>query len=163
MMIDKINKDNKKVLKNADSIVFKLNEDGQSSIICIKKLNIDGYKTESRKEIFVNTSKSCGEKFENDNSYANYEIVSGSVVEMFIQESLEWKTIVSNLKTDDEIILDWYAGNNSNLINENNLSVDRLSLIIKRQEKKVLKFHINTSIDYKNSIARNIKIRKITF
>lgn len=71
------------------------------------------------------------------------------------RSALEWHTTVSMLKEGDILTLSWIADNNSETIRQARLHVDRVSLYVKRGDKK-LQFHLQTAITYDNS-ARMIK------
>lgn len=158
---EKITKEFKKQMKGADTVCFRLVEEGQSFIELSKKIVIDGYETESRKKIQVGTKKMNYEKFGNEEDYTgNYEIYKGFVHYTYANDSLEWLTIVKNLKIDDEIILEWLAGNNHNTMERLGLSCDELSLIVRRNDTNILKFKIDAQISEKYSSARMIKVRK---
>ena len=53
MTIETITRENKKLLKNADTISFRMKNDGTSQIECNKKIKIDGFETEVREVIPV--------------------------------------------------------------------------------------------------------------
>jgi hypothetical protein len=150
-----INKDNKKLLKNADSVSFRLDHDGNSLIECNKKIKVDGFETEVRESIPVGTYLTIYESRD-----TTYEIEKGFYWLSYSKNDMLWQTIVKNLKNDDEVSLEWIAGNNSNVLDENNLSCDHLNLRIKRKDKLEMIFQIGQSITYKDSSARMIKLRK---
>jgi hypothetical protein len=159
MVNELINKDNKKFLKNADTVVFRLKENGQSQIECKKEIEVDGYKTEVWKNIEVGTDIAIYEG--GLGKQYSYEIEKAFSNISWAKNDLLWHTIVNFLKNDDEIYLEWIAGNNSNILDDNNLSNDMINLKVKRKEKFVGLFHIDHRITHKDSIARMIKLRKI--
>lgn len=160
LMSEKITKEHKKIMKNADSVSFRLKY-GQSTIELSKKITIDGFETECRKHIQVGTRKVNYEKFGNeDDYYGNYEIEKGFCWLNFANDIMEWQTVVKNLKVDDEIILEWLAGNNHQTMERLGLSNDELALIIRRKDENILKFRIDSQISEKHSSARMIKVIK---
>jgi hypothetical protein len=156
--IELVEKDMKKVMKNADSVCFRLFENGQSQIDCKKEIEVDGYKTDVWKSFDVGTRFEIYEG--GFGSQYSYEIEKGFASISFSRESLAWQTIVNFLKKDDEITLEWIAGNNSNVLDENKLSRDSINLRVKRNGKIVSLFHIQECITYKDSTARMIKLKK---
>jgi hypothetical protein len=159
--IEKVTKEFKKAMKSADSVSFRLNNDGQSYIELNKKVVVDGFETECRKNIQVGTRTVNYEKFGNeDDYYGNYEIEKGFCWLNFATDIMEWQTVVKNLKADDEIILEWLAGNNHQIMERLGLSSDELSVIIRRKDENILKFKIDTLVSEKHSSARMIKVRK---
>jgi hypothetical protein len=153
-----INKENKKLLKNANAIGFRLNQDGTSQIECHKEINVEGFKTKVTEVIPVDTSISIYEG--GYNASREYEVEKGFCSIQYSYDNLQWQTIVKNLKMNDQIILEWLVGNNSNTLDNYNLSNDELHLKIKRNDKVELMFLIDNRITEKNSLARMIKIRK---
>jgi hypothetical protein len=161
IMMDKITKEYKKAMKGADSVSFRLTNDGQSQIELNKKVVVDGFETECRKIIKVGTRKVNYEKFgKEDEYYGNYEIENGFCWISYANQNMEWQTVVKNLKADDEIILEWMAGNNHQLLEDNGFSNDELALIIRRKDENILKFKIDSQITNKWSSARMIKVVK---
>lgn len=152
-----INRDNKKLLKNADTISFRMNNDGTSQIECNKKIKIDGFETEVREVIPVGARI---EIYEGYGKGKSYEIEKAFYWLSYSKNDLVWQTIVKNLKINDEIVLEWIAGNNSNLLNDNNLSNDQLNLRIKRNDKVEMVFHIGQEISHKDSSVRMIQLRQ---
>ena len=51
--METITRENKKLLKNADSVSFRIKNDGTSQIECNKKIKIDGFETDVREVIPV--------------------------------------------------------------------------------------------------------------
>jgi hypothetical protein len=159
--IEKVTKEMKKAMKGATTVCFRLLENGQSRIELIKNMKIDGFDTESRKNILVDTRKLNFERFGNeDDYYGNYEIYKGFVHLMHSHDVLEWQTVVKNLKIEDEIILEWIAGNNHNTLDKCGLSNDELAIIIRRNETNILKFKIDSLVCEKHSSARMVSVRK---
>jgi hypothetical protein len=159
--IEKINKEHKKAMKNSDSVAFRLTNDGQSHIEMSKKVVVDGFETECRKTIKVGTRKVNYEKFGNEDDYCgNYEIKEGFCWFNFSNDIMEWQTVVKNLKADDEIILEWMAGNNHNTLEKLGLSNDELALIIRRKDENILKFKLDSQISEKHSSVRMVKVVK---
>ena len=153
-----INKDIKKALKGANSVAFRLLENGQSVIEFTKKISVEGFETEVRKSINVGTKKSCYEG--GIGSQYQYEFLKGFSHITCSDDDLKWQTVVKNIKIDDEIILEWIAGNGNNIMEEAGITCDTLNLMVRRNDLYILKFHINDSITQKNSIARMINLRK---
>jgi hypothetical protein len=157
MVNELINKDNKKLLKNADSVSFRIGYNGISQIECHKKIKIDGFETDIREVIPVGTTSTIYEGYGKGKSY---EIEKGFYWLSFSKNDMLWQTIVKNLKINDEIVLEWIAGNNSNILNDNNLSCDHLNIRIKRNGKLEMVFQIGQEVTHKNSSARMIKLRE---
>jgi hypothetical protein len=155
--IGTITRENKKLLKNADTISFRMKDDGTSQIECCKKIKIDGFETEVREIIPVGTTATI---YDGYGKGISYEITKAFYWLSYSKNDLVWQTVVKSLKINDGIILEWIAGNNSNLLNDNNLSNDQLNLKIKRNGKIEMIFHIGQEISHKHSSARMIKIRE---
>lgn len=156
--IEKVTKEYKKALKNADTVCFRLLESGQSQLEIYKKLNIDGFESESRMTIKVGTKTDIYEGGIGANY--KYEIEKAFSSIHYSYDDLKWQTVVNFLKNDDEIYLEWIAGNNSNILDENNLSSDIISVKVKRNDKFVGLFQMDDSVTHKQSLARMIKLRK---
>jgi hypothetical protein len=87
------------------------------------------------------------------------------------QYGLEWQTIVSLLRADDEVVLDWIAGNNSGYLEAaqgqygdepyrqsfSGLHHDMLALVVRRGERDKYRFRLADSICPDNS-ARMIRL-----
>ena len=157
MTIETITRENKKLLKNADTISFRMKSDGTSQIECNKKIKIDGFETEVREVIPVGARV---EIYEGYGKGKSYEIEKAFYWLSFSKNDMMWQTIVKNLKMNDEIILEWIAGNNNNLLDNNNLSNDQLNLRIKRNGKVEMVFHIGQEISHKHSSVRMIQLRQ---
>jgi len=157
MTIETITRENKKLLKNADTISFRMESDGTSQIECYKKIKIDGFETEVREVIPVGVRM---EIYEGYGKGKSYEIEKAFYWLSYSKNDMMWQTIVKNLKMNDEIILEWIAGNNTNLLNESNLSNDQLNLRIKRNDKVEMVFHIGQEISHKHSSARMVQLRQ---
>ena len=157
MTIETITRENKKLLKNADTISFRMKNDGTSQIECSKKIKIDGFETEVREIIPVGTTATI---YEGYGKGISYEIEKAFYWLSYSKNDMIWQTIVKNLKINDEIILEWIAGNNTNLLKESNLSNDQLNLKIKRNGKIEMMFHIGQEISHKHSSARMIQLRQ---
>lgn len=155
--METITRENKKLLKNADSVSFRIKNDGTSQIECNKKIKIDGFETDVREAIPVGTTSTIYEGYGKGKSY---EIEKGFFWLAYSKNDLLWQTIVKNLKINDEIVLEWIAGNNSNILNDNNLSSDHLNLRIKRNGKIEMIFHVGQEVTHKNSSARMITLRE---
>lgn len=160
MEMNLIDKDIKKALKNADTVIFRLLEGNQSVIEFEKKINVEGYETSVRKSIKVGTRKQCYEGY-SIGAGKRYDLVKAFTSINYASDDLKWQTVVKNLKADDEIYLEWMAGNNSNVMDRAGISCDCLHLIVKRKGESVLKFHIQDMIADKNSLARMIQLKEI--
>jgi len=146
-----ITKDDKKILKNADSIVF-LYRAGNSRIKCNKTVEVKGYKTDVTESIHVESRTLAY----NENEQIR-EVIEGSYTINFAKSDLEWQSILKNIKVNDKIILEWVAGNSNNIMKKHNLVEDVLYMKIKRNDKVELSFNIGNLITERNSIARMIQ------
>lgn len=134
-----LTKDDLKALRTADSVTFSHGSDGRHYVRGIRRLTVDGFETEVRREIRVPSNIRSYDS-DRKRSYGHaFEMINSA------QYDDDWKTVVSLLRTGDELALLWYAGNSNAYVSDANLRRDELRLIVNRGNRR-LSFLIDVSV-----------------
>jgi hypothetical protein len=145
-----------KALKQADSVSFHfVNE--RSTIVAHKDRDRDQpFSQDQRHEIEVGVGFTAYKGFHTsrrDGITSCFAMINAS------RFNETWTTVRDLLRVGDELVLEWIADNNSEVINKAQLHSDELCLIVKRrvgEKTKRMVFHVDHSIG-PNNTARMIR------
>lgn len=153
-----ISKMDLKALREADRVCF-FHQEGKGLIRAVKTVKDKG-PYDDRERTYEISTESRVRVYKSDLGSREMQDAARCFAMVYSWQPSEWATIASLLKEGDVLILEWVGTDNNGYLDRQGekLHHDRLRLLVKREGKRDMLFHVDDSICADNT-ARMVRIR----